>query len=107
MNLEWQNVPRVSGGCAIPCITTAGMAMESLMFLMFSGRLVDSQRKLGKDEMLSMIRHGANVVFSSRDSMVTDDDINTILERGELKVSITITVYATMILYTYYFRQLS
>ena len=48
---------------------------------------MDSQRKLDKDEMLSMIRHGANVVFSSRDSMVTDDDINTILERGELKVS--------------------
>jgi len=48
---------------------------------------VDSQRKLGKDEMLSMIRHGADVVFSSRDSMITDDDINTILERGEMKVS--------------------
>ena len=47
---------------------------------------MDSQRKLDKDEMLSMIRHGANVVFSSRDSMITDDDINTILERGELKV---------------------
>lgn len=51
---------------------------------------MDSQRKLDKDEMLSMIRHGANVVFSSRDSMVTDDDINTILERGELKVSLTL-----------------
>ena len=50
------------------------------------GRLVDSQRKLGKDEMLSMIRHGADVVFSSRDSMVTDSDIDGILERGELKV---------------------
>lgn len=61
------------------------------MFLTSLGRLVDSQRKLDKDEMLSMIRHGANVVFSSRDSMVTDDDINTILERGELKVSTIIT----------------
>lgn len=55
---------------------------------------MDSQRKLGKDEMLSMIRHGANVVFSSRDSMVTEDDINTVLERGELKVS-TYTVNTT------------
>ncbi|XP_065886497.1 SWI/SNF-related matrix-associated actin-dependent regulator of chromatin subfamily A member 5-like [Dysidea avara] len=51
------------------------------------GRLVDSQRKLGKDEMLSMIRHGADVVFSSRDSMVTDNDIDEILERGELKTA--------------------
>ena len=41
--------------------------------------------------MLSMIRHGANVVFSSRDSMVTDDDINTVLERGELKVGSAIS----------------
>lgn len=48
---------------------------------------MDTQRKLGKDEMLSMIRHGADVVFSSRDSMITEDGINTILERGELKVS--------------------
>ena len=56
--------------------------------LIVLGRLVDSQRKLGKDEMLSMIRHGADVVFSSRDSMVTDNDIDEILERGELKVPI-------------------
>lgn len=69
------------------------------------GRLVDSQRKLGKDEMLSMIRHGANVVFSSRDSMVTDDDINTILERGELKVSTSTRASTTIILYAYYSRQ--
>jgi len=55
------------------------------------GRLVDSQRKLGKDEMLSMIRHGADVVFSSRDSMITDNDIDEILERGELKVPISFT----------------
>lgn len=65
---------------------------------------MDSQRKLDKDEMLSMIRHGANVVFSSRDSMVTDDDINTILERGELKVSTTCLVTSILInLYAYYF----
>ena len=66
---------------------------------------MDSQRKLGKDEMLSMIRHGANVVFSSRDSMVTDDDINTILERGELKVSTSTRASTTIILYAYYSRQ--
>ena len=67
---------------------------------------MDSQRKIDKDEMLSMIRHGANVVFSSRDSMITDDDINTILERGELKVSTVLMTSTLVILYTYYFRQL-
>ena len=69
---------------------------------------MDSQRKLGKDEMLSMIRHGANVVFSSRDSMITDDDINTILERGELKVINSIVMIMVLLIwYANYFRQLN
>ncbi|XP_059485760.1 chromatin-remodeling complex ATPase chain Iswi [Neocloeon triangulifer] len=50
------------------------------------GRLVDSKsNQLAKDEMLSMIRHGANHVFASKDSEITDEDIDTILEKGELK----------------------
>ncbi|XP_019866351.1 chromatin-remodeling complex ATPase chain Iswi isoform X2 [Aethina tumida] len=52
------------------------------------GRLVDSkQQALNKDEMLNMIRHGANHVFASKDSEITDDDIDTILERGEAKTA--------------------
>ncbi|MEQ2180935.1 hypothetical protein GOODEAATRI_006377 [Goodea atripinnis] len=43
--------------------------------------------KLGKDEMLSIIRHGATHVFASKESEITDDDINAILERGERKVN--------------------
>lgn len=42
--------------------------------------------KLGKDEMLSIIRHGATHVFASKESEITDDDIDEILERGEKKV---------------------
>lgn len=53
-----------------------------------TGRLVDpSANKLGKDEMLSIIRHGATHVFASKESEITDDDIDAILERGERKVS--------------------
>lgn len=52
-----------------------------------TGRLVDpSANKLGKDEMLSIIRHGATHVFASKESEITDDDIHAILERGERKV---------------------
>lgn len=52
-----------------------------------SGRLVDpSMNKLGKDEMLSIIRHGATHVFASKESEITDEDIDAILERGEKKV---------------------
>jgi SWI/SNF-related matrix-associated actin-dependent regulator of chromatin subfamily A member 5 len=48
------------------------------------GRLVDSAgNKLGKDEMLGMIRHGADHIFASKDCEITDEDIESILERGE------------------------
>lgn len=47
-----------------------------------------SANKLGKDEMLSIIRHGATHVFASKESEITDDDIDVILEKGERKVSL-------------------
>lgn len=37
--------------------------------------------------MLQMIRHGATHVFASKDSEITDEDIDGILERGAKKVS--------------------
>lgn len=50
------------------------------------GRLVDAaNNKLGKDEMLGMIRHGADHIFASKDSDITDEDIDAILARGERK----------------------
>lgn len=50
------------------------------------GRLIDSQAaKLGKEEMLGMIRHGADHIFASKESEITDEDIDAILEKGEKK----------------------
>ena len=52
-----------------------------------TGRLVDTaQNKLQKDEVLNMIRHGANHVFASKESDITDADIDEILEQGLRKV---------------------
>lgn len=52
------------------------------------GRLADNKSTtLNKDEMLSMIRYGANHVFASKDSEITDEDIETILQKGEAKVN--------------------
>ena len=51
-----------------------------------TGRLTDAHMKVGKEEMLSMIRHGADAVFAAKDSMYTDEDVDTILEKGEKKV---------------------
>ncbi|WAQ98844.1 SMCA1-like protein, partial [Mya arenaria] len=50
------------------------------------GRLMDSAaNKLGKDEVLNMIRHGASHVFASKDSEITEDDIDAIMAKGEKK----------------------
>ena len=51
-----------------------------------TGRLVDPNLKVGKQEMLSMIRHGADEVFASKDCELTDEDIDVILKRGAVKV---------------------
>lgn len=61
--------------------------MFSDVFVVLVGRLVDNKNALNKDDMLNIIRHGANHVFASKDSEITDEDIETILEKGENKVS--------------------
>ncbi|XP_055343392.1 probable global transcription activator SNF2L1 isoform X2 [Paramacrobiotus metropolitanus] len=50
------------------------------------GRLVDpAANKLANNDMLSMIRHGAQYIFSSRDSDISDEDIDALLAKGEAK----------------------
>lgn len=52
------------------------------------GKLVDNKTaSLNKDEILNMIRFGANHVFASKDSDVTEEDIDKILEKGEAKTA--------------------
>ena len=49
------------------------------------GRLTEAQKTLGKDDMLTMIRHGADTIFAGKDSTITDEDIDSILKKGEEK----------------------
>merc|ERR1719219_2555770 len=49
------------------------------------GRLAEQKQNLNKDDMLGMIRHGANHVFASKDNEVTDMDIEDLLSMGEKK----------------------
>ncbi|KAI6229821.1 hypothetical protein M3Y99_01129900 [Aphelenchoides fujianensis] len=51
------------------------------------GRLAEAQKTLGKDEMISMIRHGANEIFASREATITDEDIDTILQKAEARTA--------------------
>lgn len=71
----------------MPCFLWNIVEYIQLLFLLL-GRLIDQQsNKLAKEEMLQMIRHGATHVFASKESELTDEDITTLLERGEKKVS--------------------
>ena len=51
-----------------------------------SGRLKDKD-KLSRDELLSAIRFGADTIFKSKDSSITDDDIDLILDQGKQKTA--------------------
>jgi SWI/SNF-related matrix-associated actin-dependent regulator of chromatin subfamily A member 5 len=48
------------------------------------GRLKDKD-KLSRDELLEAVRFGADKVFKSKDSSITDDDIDLILSAGKQK----------------------
>ncbi|GKY95565.1 hypothetical protein MPSEU_000518000 [Mayamaea pseudoterrestris] len=48
------------------------------------GRLKDKD-KLSRDELLAAVRFGADKIFKSKDSSITDDDIDLILDAGKRK----------------------
>jgi len=48
------------------------------------GRLKEKD-KIGKEEMMAAVRFGADTVFRSEESTITDEDIDIILERGAAK----------------------
>mmetsp|Transcript_9123 Transcript_9123/g.8154 ORF Transcript_9123/g.8154 Transcript_9123/m.8154 type:complete len:1404 (-) Transcript_9123:63-4274(-) len=46
------------------------------------GRLQDKEMKLSKNELLDTVRFGADKIFRSKESTITDDDVDMILEQG-------------------------
>ncbi|KAK4388473.1 putative chromatin-remodeling complex ATPase chain [Sesamum angolense] len=59
------------------------LALDALVIQ--QGRLAE-QKTVNKDELLQMVRFGAEMVFSSKDSTITDEDIDRIIakERRQL-----------------------
>eukprot|EP01027_Heterolobosea_sp_BB2_P010576 GEZU01015508.1.p1 GENE.GEZU01015508.1~~GEZU01015508.1.p1 ORF type:complete len:701 (-),score=230.26 GEZU01015508.1:65-2080(-) len=49
------------------------------------GRLAEQNKALSKNELLAMIRFGAEAIFQSKDSTITDEDLDSLLERGAQK----------------------
>eukprot|EP00026_Physarum_polycephalum_P000788 Phypoly_transcript_00789.p1 GENE.Phypoly_transcript_00789~~Phypoly_transcript_00789.p1 ORF type:complete len:1293 (+),score=424.61 Phypoly_transcript_00789:569-3880(+) len=66
-------------------IERAEMKLQLDALVIQQGRLVDTNKAMGHDELLSMIKYGADQIFSSKDSTITDEDIDAILSRGEEK----------------------
>ena len=46
------------------------------------GRLQDKEKKLTKQDLLDTVRFGADKVFRSKESTITDEDVDMILEKG-------------------------
>jgi len=57
------------------------LALDALVIQ--QGRLQENQKNLNKDELLSMVRYGADKIFDSTNSTITDEDIDTIIAKGE------------------------
>eukprot|EP01132_Coremiostelium_polycephalum_P000977 gene977-1243_t len=51
------------------------------------GRLLEQNKALNPDELLSMVRFGADDIFRSKDSTITDEEIDVILQKGEEKTN--------------------
>ncbi|CAN1164464.1 ISWI chromatin-remodeling complex ATPase CHR17 [Linum perenne] len=56
------------------------LALDALVIQ--QGRLAE-KKAVNKDELLQMVRFGAEMVFSSKDSTITDEDIDRIIAKGE------------------------
>ncbi|CAN1238804.1 ISWI chromatin-remodeling complex ATPase CHR17 [Linum grandiflorum] len=58
------------------------LALDALVIQ--QGRLAEQKGgTVNKDELLQMVRFGAEMVFSSKDSTITDEDIDRIIAKGE------------------------
>jgi len=51
------------------------------------GRLAEQNTKVGKDELMHMVRFGADQILSKKEGTYTDEDIDALISRGETKTA--------------------
>lgn len=69
-------------------VMRADMKLHLDNLVIQQGRLVDQKsNQLQKNEVIDMIKYGANYIFRSKESTIKDEDIDEILARGEQKTS--------------------
>ncbi|GBG25644.1 ISWI chromatin-remodeling complex ATPase CHR11 [Hondaea fermentalgiana] len=59
------------------------------------GRLQQQNKNLDKDELMTMVKFGAEAIFKTTGASVTDEDIDLILEKGRQKTEETKSKYQT------------
>jgi SWI/SNF-related matrix-associated actin-dependent regulator of chromatin subfamily A member 5 len=47
------------------------------------GRLMEQNTKLSKDELMTMVKFGAEEIFKSKNATITEEDIDALLAKGE------------------------
>jgi superfamily II DNA/RNA helicase len=57
------------------------LALDALVIQ--QGRLQDAKGSVGKEDLLQMVRYGAEKIFSGASGAITSEDIDTILQKGE------------------------
>ena len=59
------------------------------------GRLQESNQKLSKQDLMAMVKFGAEAIFKNKGIAITDEDIDLILEKGEKKTAEISAKYQT------------
>lgn len=66
-------------------VERAEMKLQLDALVIQQGRLVEQNKAMSKDELLGMIKFGADQIFSGSGGTLTDEDIDAILARGQQK----------------------
>ena len=49
------------------------------------GRLTENKQNMGKQDLLNMVRYGAEMVFDGRGGNITDEDIDAIIRKVQYR----------------------
>ncbi|EGC28868.1 hypothetical protein DICPUDRAFT_4822, partial [Dictyostelium purpureum] len=66
-------------------VEKAEMKLQLDALVIQQGRLVEANKNAKPEELLAMLRFGADDMFKSKSSTITDEDIDSILKKGEEK----------------------
>ncbi len=72
---------QLSIGATLQVIEKALKKLKLDAMIIQQGRLSDNKASVNKDDLLSMVRYGAEMVFSGGGGTITDEDIDAIIAK--------------------------